>query len=199
MAGRVEEVVEVSTIACWVRHGQTDWNRDGRLQGQSDVPLNERGRQEAARCAAHLAALPWDAIVASPLARARETAEIIAARTELAPVALWDTLMERHYGTGEGLTWAERERRFPNGEMPGVEPYEALGARGKASLDRLAAEYSGQRVLVVAHGGSINAVLGLVATGTIGSFHAQLANCSLSWTTYGRSRWELGAYNQRVG
>ncbi len=191
------------TTVCWVRHGETDWNREGRLQGQEDVPLNEHGRRQAARCARHVAAMPWDAIVASPLSRARDTAEAIAREAGLSPIPLWSELMERHYGAGEGLTMAERRLRFPDGEIPGVESNAAFGRRIEVALGRLARDYAGQRVLVVAHGGTINAVLGIVTHGQAGTVHEVLANCSLSWTTYddGRDggRWALGAYNQQVG
>ncbi len=187
------------TTVCWVRHGETDWNREGRLQGQEDVPLNEHGRMQAAQCARHVAAMPWDAMVASPLSRARDTAEVIAREAGLSPLPLWPDLMERHYGDGEGLTIAERRRRFPDGVIPGVESDAAFGRRIEAALARLAQDYSGQRVLVVAHGGTINGVLGIVAQGQVGTVHEVLANCSLSWTVHDGARWELGAYNQRVG
>ena len=173
------------TTVCWVRHGETDWNREGRLQ--------------AARCARHVAAMPWDALVASPLSRARDTAEVIAQQAGLAPPALWNDVMERHYGDGEGLTIAERRLRFPDGVIPGVESSAAFGQRVEAALERLAGDYAGQRVLVVAHGGTINGVLGIVAHGQVGRVHEVLANCSLSWTVHDGERWELGAYNQRVG
>ncbi len=186
------------TTVCWVRHGETRWNREGLLQGQEDVPLNERGRSQAQACARHLAALHWDAIVSSPLARARGTASIIAQQAKVGPPALWDALMERSYGEGEGLCATERQLRFPDGVIPGVEPYAALGSRVQAALERLTRDYAGQRVLVVAHGGTINGVMGIVTHGAAGTVHVALANCSLSWTVHDGERWTLGAYNQRV-
>ena len=86
-----------------VRHGETDWNADGRLQGHTDRPLSDFGRRQARQLAEELADESLEAIYASDLARARETAEIVGGRLEL-PVVLEPDLREKDWGTWEGLT-----------------------------------------------------------------------------------------------
>jgi broad specificity phosphatase PhoE len=97
------------TTLLLVRHGETDWNRDGRWQGQSDTPLNEVGRQQAVRVAEELDGI--DVVYSSDLARARETAEIVAERLGL-DVELDERLRERSFGAWEGKTGPEIEAEF---------------------------------------------------------------------------------------
>lgn len=105
---------EAVTTMVLVRHGETDWNAEGRLQGQRDTPLNVTGLQQAAWCGARLArdAMGWQRVVSSPLLRARDTAAIIAEHLGLAQPHLFPDLMERNYGAGEGHTWAEIRAPF---------------------------------------------------------------------------------------
>lgn len=133
-----------------VRHGETDWNADGRLQGQTDRPLSDFGRKQARRLADELAAEGFEAIYSSDLARARETAEIIGARLGL-PVALDSDLREKDWGTWEGLTAVERDRVEFAGEST-----EAHQERILRALRRISESHpDGTSILVVTHGGSI--------------------------------------------
>ncbi|HEX6987913.1 MAG TPA: histidine phosphatase family protein, partial [Bacillota bacterium] len=140
-----------------VRHGTTDWNEAGRLQGQSDIPLNDQGRRDAAMAAQRLAEagiLPA-AVYSSDLARAVETARVIAARLGRPPVHLDARLRERFLGAAEGLTRAEAEARFGHGlldQAAGAEPLDALVHRVDAAVDELAARHPGRPVVVVSHG-----------------------------------------------
>lgn len=143
-----------------VRHGETDWNADGRLQGHTDRPLSEFGRRQARQLAEELAGEELEAIYASDLARARETAEIVGDRLGLA-VVLDSELREKDWGTWEGLTPAERDRVEFVGEST-----EAHQERTLRALRRVSERHpDGGRVLVVTHGGSMRraqtAVLGL--------------------------------------
>src|SRR3712207_4629138 len=95
------------TIAL-TRHGQTDWNAAGRLQGSSDVPLNDTGRGQAAESVQRFSPADWDAVVTSPLSRARETGAILADGLGIPLGATYPELVERHYGVAEGLTDGER-------------------------------------------------------------------------------------------
>ncbi len=151
------------TMLYLVRHGETDWNRARKIQGSTDIPLNELGREQAATSGRLLARRQWDAVYASPLSRAYETASIIAAETGLpAPVAL-PALVERNYGTAEGMTGSEIDRLFPNGaDVPGRETREQVAARVLPALHDLAAQHPGQNLIVVAHGGVIRTVLNTV-------------------------------------
>jgi len=151
-----------------VRHGETDWNVAGRLQGWSDSPLTATGRAQAAAVAARLAAEPIDALVASDLGRTQETAAPIAAGLGL-PVGPDPRLRERSYGVLEGMTWSQIEHRHgeayrrliardqdygvPEGES-GIE----FRNRVFDAFERLAAVHGEARVAVVTHGG----VLGVV-------------------------------------
>lgn len=136
-----------------VRHGETDWNADGRLQGQTDRPLSDFGRQQARRLADELAAEDIEAIYSSDLARARETAEIVGTRLGL-PVTFDPDLREKNWGTWEGLTAVERERVEFAGEST-----EAHQERILRALERISEQHPGDGcVLVVTHGGSMRRV-----------------------------------------
>jgi broad specificity phosphatase PhoE len=154
-----------------VRHGETDWNRDGRWQGQSDTPLNDLGRRQARELAEQLDGV--DVVYSSDLARARETAEILAERPGL-EIRLDPRLRERGFGAWEGLTSAEIESDFTEahsrwkaGEGSGAddaEPFEAFGQRVGSFLQEVLHRHPGETVLVVGHGGSIR-VIHALATG----------------------------------
>jgi broad specificity phosphatase PhoE len=148
-----------------VRHGETDWNRERRFQGHADTPLNEKGREQAHALAAELAGEQIDAVYTSDLSRARETAEIVAARLGADVVPLRE-LREIDVGDWEGLTWPEIEERFPEGaeawHVNGAgweagETYEQLGERIVPALLRIAERHPSERILVVGHGGTIRA------------------------------------------
>jgi len=166
-----------------VRHGETDWNRERRIQGLTDIPLNETGRAQARATGMLLTRRRWDGIFSSPLGRARETASIIAAEVGLAEPTLVDALVERNYGQAEGMDWVEVETRFPHGTLvPGRESREQVGARVIPALMDLAAERPGDALLVVSHGGAIRAVLnevepsashGSITNGSVHSFRLE--------------------------
>ncbi len=149
-----------------VRHGETDWNVEQRIQGQIDIPLNTQGRWQAQRLAQALAGEELAAIYSSDLERARATAAPLAASRGL--VVSTDTgLRERGFGRFEGLTYAEIERRYPDeaerwrkremGFGPGGgETVEAFFTRSVATLTRLAAPHAGQHIAVAAHGGVLD-------------------------------------------
>ena len=148
-----------------VRHGETDWNRDRRFQGHADPPLNETGREQAHALAAALAGEEIELVYTSDLVRARETAEIVAARlgADVLPVR---ELREIDVGEWEGLTWPEIEERYPEGARlwheqgygwESGETYDDLGLRVVAALRRIASDHPAERVLVVGHGGTIRA------------------------------------------
>jgi broad specificity phosphatase PhoE len=154
----------VTTILL-ARHGETDWNREGRFQGHADPPLNRTGRAQAVDLSVALMAEQLAAVYSSPLRRALETAEVLAASHGLEPVPV-DDLREVDVGSWSGLTRAEVEERFPaqfarwldygQGWEDG-ETYEEMGRRAVDALLQLAATHDGERVLAVTHGGPIRA------------------------------------------
>lgn len=141
-----------------VRHGETAWNAAGRYQGRVDLPLNERGREQAVAAGRALAEEGrWEAVVSSPLLRARETARAIADRVGLADVLVEDGLIERSFGDAEGMSMAEAHARWPQGDLPGAEPEAAVAARALVAWGRLA--LPGRRTIVVCHVAVIRALM----------------------------------------
>jgi probable phosphoglycerate mutase len=141
-----------------VRHGETEWNRLRRVQGRTDIPLNETGREQARATARRLADDRFDAVAASPLSRAAETAQIIADGLGIGPVELIDDLVERNYGEAEGMTGEDIDTRW-GGKLEAQESRDEILARVKPALLALAARHPGQRVLVVSHGGVIGSLI----------------------------------------
>lgn len=156
-----------------VRHGESQFNAEGRIQGQLDVPLSELGRRQALAvaerfAAERFAAEPLDAIFSSPLSRALDTANAIAARLNV-DVRTDERLKEINAGAFQGLTRREMIERYPNEErrwtarepdfrVPGGETRRELGERGRAALEAIRETGLG-RVAVVAHGAILTATL----------------------------------------
>jgi len=149
-----------------IRHGETAWNRDTRIQGHTDIELNDHGRWQAAQLADALRDEPIAAVYASDLLRAHETAQAVA-RTRGQAVTSHLGLRERCFGRFEGHTWTELEQRFPDESMawrkrvpdfapPGGESLLQLEARVVPTVEELAARHPGEQILIVAHGGVLD-------------------------------------------
>ena len=153
------------TTILLARHGETDWNREGRFQGWADPPLNATGRAQAVDLSVQLMAEELAAVYSSPLRRAYETAEVVAASLGLEPVTV-DALREVDVGSWSGLSRAEIEQRFPEqyarwldygqGWEDG-ETYEQMVDRVVGALQELAEARNGERILAVTHGGPMRA------------------------------------------
>ena len=147
------------------RHGETDWNRAGRWQGQADPPLNELGRRQAGTLADQLAEDGVAAIYSSDLRRARDTARIVADRLGL-DVTEDRALREIDVGSWSGLTREEVGERFPDGFARWLageighdgETRDELAQRVVPAVESIAHEHAGESVLVVTHGGVIRAL-----------------------------------------
>lgn len=156
----------MATTLILARHGETEWNASGRWQGHADPPLNERGRAQAAALADALKAADVEAIVASDLRRALETAELVGRGLGLA-VTSDRGLREIDVGSWSGLTRTQVSERFPDGFARWQageighdgETREELTERIVAALLRIGRVHEGKRVLVVTHGGAIRAAL----------------------------------------
>ncbi|MBV2234138.1 MAG: histidine phosphatase family protein [Sterolibacterium sp.] len=149
------------TPICLARHGQTDWNATGRLQGWCDVSLNHTGREQAAQLARQLADTGFLAVWSSPLQRARQTAEIIVEQLGLPAPRLHEGLKERHFGIFQGMTkdalaqshpalLAHISQRNPAAEFTGGENMHMFAGRVLATLAEIAAQPG--PLLVVSHG-----------------------------------------------
>lgn len=143
-----------------MRHGETEWNRQGLLQGLTDIPLNDTGRAQAREAAERFALVPWDRVVTSTLSRAAETGAIIAERLGLPAPTGHPALVERSYGAAEGMRFREYDVAFP-GDTPvdGRESRDAVAARVVPAVLEIAAAHPGESILIVSHGGAIRSVL----------------------------------------
>jgi broad specificity phosphatase PhoE len=179
------------TLVLLARHGESDWNAAGRFQGHADRPLTARGREQAARLADRLACVPLDAVYASDLRRAWETAAI-AARPHGLEVEKLPELREVNVGSWSGLSREEARRRFPEGYRRWLEwdvgwddgeTYEQLGERVVGAVRRLALRHPAGRLLVISHGGSLRALRAAAAgvdTQTYRREHPVTPNADLS-------------------
>lgn len=157
----------MSTRICLVRHGETAWNAERRLQGHIDIPLNDKGHAQARATAAGLAGERFSATYCSDLQRARQTAAAIAAHCGLTP-SFEAQLRERHYGAFQSLTYDEARARFPEAYQrfedrdpgfvfpDGGESLQEFAARIRDVLHRIAQAHRGGQVLVVTHGGVLD-------------------------------------------
>lgn len=169
------------TTILLARHGESDWNREGRWQGHADRPLTEHGRLQARALAERLRGAPLPVIYASDLSRAAQTAQIVGEILKLQVVEL-PGLREVDVGSWSGLTLPETEERFPEGVArwrrggtgwDGGESYAAMTRRVVETIRTLALSHDGGQLLVVCHGGCIRAL------------HARALRLSLA--TYRRS------------
>lgn len=169
------------TTIGFVRHGVTAWNKEGRAQGNTDVPLDEEGIQMAERAAERLQGEEWDVIYASPLLRAKRTAEIIAKKHPGVDFLQDKRLGEIGGGLIEGTTEDERVTKWgldwKNQDL-GFEPEDVIISRGMSFVEEIKQKYPGKRVLVVSHGGFIGRLLSaLVPTA---EFSTSIGNTSVS-------------------
>lgn len=196
----------MSTLILW-RHGRTDWNATGRVQGQLNSELDDVGREQAEAAAQRLAAYRPAAIFASDLHRVMDTVAPLAARTGL-PVHTDVRLRERHFGLWQGLTLDEVRQRYPTGyarwragERPvgcEVEDVEDVAKRVSVALEDAVRRYPGQAIVVGSHGGAIRYGLSPLlgwrpeAARTL----MGLANCHWADLRHDRQRgWRMHAYN----
>ena len=155
------------TKILFVRHGQTDWNVKGRWQGHADIPLNETGRAQAAALANRLADWPVTAVVTSDLQRCMQTAQPIGEAIGLQPIPdpIW---RERDVGLFSGMTGEEAKAAYPEiwatanlgmVDPPEGERYADVRKRGYAAYEKIVADYPGEMVVVVSHGGLLHTLI----------------------------------------
>jgi len=192
------------TRFCLVRHGETTWNVDRRIQGQQDVSLNEHGLKQAYATAQALVGERIDAIYSSDLARAWVTAGRIA--MPRAQVVMPEpALRERHYGSFQCLTYDEArsrhpeafehfEAREPDAGFPGGtgESLAMLDARVWSFVESVRTRHAGQTVLLVTHGGVLDIVARRVRKlGLTGRRDFDIANCALNWVSHDDAGWRM--------
>lgn len=191
-----------------LRHGETDWNKEGRIQGHTDIPLNQKGRMQIARTAKGLAGICPNIglMICSPLVRARESAEIAAKvlRYPIDQIIVEPMLIERCFGEAEGMTAEEREEKYPNYQysdtgyrFPGIEEYEDLMKRADSAFQKIVSTYKDrENILIVSHGAILAAVITAVTDGIIPYFSdtISLDSGSLFRVCYTEGAVELARY-----
>lgn len=192
-----------------VRHGETDWNIERRFQGIENIPLNDTGRKQAKDCAKALASLSFAAIYASPLQRAYETATIIAdiindyhkeQRTNepMLTVKEDSRLLERDFGKISGLLPKDRKEFLASGEDANMEEFEHLTERLMNALYDYQENYQEQNVLVITHGGVINAILHVLSEGEIGTGKTLVPNTSVTILEEKDGELRIKEYNKKL-
>jgi uncharacterized phosphatase len=187
------------TVIGLLRHGQTDWNIDFRLQGVTDIPLNETGIGQARLAAEVISAADWDLILTSPLSRAKDTAQIVATAHGFEDFRVEPLLLERSFGEAEGLGHDEWRAKYSDtNSVPGGESLAELEARSWKLLELFAENFAGKRVLAVSHGALIRKLLGLVSQGEFPREGERLGNASMSIFEHDGSGWRISKYEPRT-
>ncbi|WCK55776.1 histidine phosphatase family protein [Aneurinibacillus sp. Ricciae_BoGa-3] len=183
-----------------IRHGETEWNVLRRLQGHSDIPLNERGREQANRLAASLKGKEIDYICSSDLGRAYHTAKIIG-NIKGMPVYTYPELRERHYGKWEGQDYQLLRVQMPDfgahdsNDGYDVEPFDTMQARAMQCIHTIMEETNARNIVVVSHGGTINALLHFMSKGKHGPGITRIHNTAINHVSYNNGRWVVHTTN----
>ncbi|MFN3749744.1 MAG: histidine phosphatase family protein [Thiobacillus sp.] len=198
----------VATRICLIRHGETDWNVERRIQGHLDIPLNDTGRAQALAMAFNAAHQRFHAIYSSDLARAMETAQSLAQREDHVVRPL-PQLRERHYGIFQGLTVAEAAARHPEAharyrvrdpdyDFETGESLRTFAARVADGIAWLVRHHPGQTLAAICHSGVLDIVYRR-ATGRPLSAPRdfKIPNCALNWFRFDGRGWHLEAWGDR--
>lgn len=196
----------MTTRICFIRHGETDWNVAKRIQGQTDVSLNETGRSQALAMALNAAHYEFSAVYSSDLERALDTAKMVADRRGLMVNSL-PQLRERHFGIFQGLTAEEGLQQDPaayacyiardvNYDFVSGESMLRFAERVKEAVDYLSKHHTEQTIAVVSHAGVLEIIF-RQATGrplyTPRDF--VIPNCALNWFSFDEHGWHLDAWD----
>lgn len=179
----------------FLRHGETDWNRRGLYQGQKDIPLNERGRQQAQMVGEKLVGRFFDHIYTSDLLRARETTQIIRPHIGAQSVSVLKSLRELDFGRWEGLSFTEVKVAYPREvkdifakphsfEAPGGESVATLRARVIKAWKGILEENRAASILVVSHGGPIRVLWGHWLGGEKALWNIPFPHCAPGFASF---------------
>jgi probable phosphoglycerate mutase len=189
-----------------VRHGETQWNVEARVQGHGDSPLTAAGIAQAEAVAQRLAGERFDVLLSSDLGRAAQTARRIAARCGH-PIVTDARLRERHFGAGEGLTYDEIGILYPDAfsrtretdpdfVIPGGESRRAFHERVTAAFEALAREHAGRRVAVITHGGVLAALYRFIHGIAVATPHkVPITNAAFNLVACDAGRWSVEAWD----
>jgi probable phosphoglycerate mutase len=193
------------TKLCLVRHGETAWNAEGRVQGQLDIPLSEVGLAQARAVAAVLGNESFAALYSSDLTRVRQTAQSTAERLRM-KIVLDPDLRERHYGVFQNMTYAEAKERLPQdyARFRARKPDFAFGTgeslarfneRALACIDRLIERHAGENLLVFTHGGVLEMVYRhATGRGLSSPRDFEIPNAAINRVEVGAQGWRITAW-----
>ncbi len=185
------------TKICLVRHGETDWNHAGILQGQQNISLNSKGREQAKATGKYLAANEeaFDMLITSSLNRAKETAKIINHYLQL-PLLEMDAFQERAFGAAEGLSKEERQRKYPRAAYPDAEKETAFYSRVMKGFAEITVAYADQHILLISHGLVINLILSSLLKEEINYKKTALLNGCINHIQLINNTWQVQSLNQ---
>ena len=198
----------VSTRICFIRHGETDWNVEKRIQGHTDISLNEVGRAQALAMAFNAAHQRFHAIYSSDLLRAQETAQVLAQREDHT-VKLLPQLRERHYGIFQGITAAQGAERYPQAyayylardldyDFETGESLRGFAERVSEGIDWLVRHHSGQTIAAVSHSGVLDVIYRRATNRPLSTPRDfKIPNCALNWFHFDGQGWHLEAWGDR--
>ena len=186
------------TILGLLRHGQTDWNVEGRLQGTSDIALNATGLAQAQAAAEAIDPSDWDILLSSPLSRAHQTAQRISQLHGLHDITVDERFLERAFGEAEGLSYEQwKILHDPAIGVAGGESLEQLEFRANRLLSEIAFDYAGKRVLAVSHGSLIRKLVRIASKKTLPREGERFANTSLTKLVHNDGEWSILHYDGR--
>ena len=161
-----------------IRHGETEWNQLGKVQGRTDVLLNSEGRNQAKKISLLFKGCSFDSLITSPLSRAIETGILLTTHAHVEKILQDDKIIEKSYGITEGWKGTERYRIYPHGHAPGEESYKIVRKRMREAIESYARTYT-KDVLVVSHGSAIAAMIKELEPSLEKDF-LKIDNCSIT-------------------
>jgi uncharacterized phosphatase len=183
---------------CIIRHGVTDWNKKGKLQGRENIPLNEEGIKQIKGTISYLKKHKWDEIITSPLSRAKQSAEIIAENIGLKKIHEEENFIERDYGEASGMTIEERKKSFPDGKYPGMENFDELQQRLVDSLIKYKELYYGKNLIIISHSAAIKSLLSYLSNNEIEPGKTILKNACITLLKYEENKFDIVFYNKEA-
>ena len=199
----------MATRVCIIRHGETAWNQEQRIQGQTDIPINQRGRIQAESVALKAAQYKFKAIYSSDLSRAYETARLLFEQAEHSVIRA-SQLRERHFGIFQGKLKEEIAHQCPEGysrylkrdihyDFECGESILAFAKRSMAIFDELAAKHANQQIAVVCHAGLLDIMYRHVTGRSLESERDfVIPNCALNWFHHDGTDWHLDTWNDHL-
>lgn len=179
----------------FLRHGETDWNVIGRIQGRTDIPLNSNGVRQAKESSEFLTDLNIDYIVTSPLKRAQDTAKIVQEKINVDLIVM-EEFIELSFGDAEGMTLDERLKLYPDRVYPNQEEEASFKTRFFKGLDTVHNKYKNKNILIVSHGALINAILYHYSNGELGTGKIKLTNGGITTLEMSDEKVEILEYNK---